>query len=108
PASQPQWRRGRRAGGPRYRTLAVGADPGPLLLLSIPRALSRTSQLFPLCAAAPLPTAHIGVGPRTRRRSRRPRRPGTEPSKYQRLIEGDGQWRLRELLLAQCRPEPDG
>src|SRR4029450_5356412 len=35
-------------------------------------------------------------------------RPGTEPSKDQRLIEGDGQWRLRDLLLAQCQPERDG
>jgi hypothetical protein len=28
-----------------------------------------------------------------------------EPSKYQRLIEEDGSWRLRDLLAAQCRPE---
>src|SRR6516164_396813 len=35
-------------------------------------------------------------------------RPGTEPSKYQRLIEGDGQWRLRDLLLAQWQAERDG
>jgi len=53
--------------------------------------------------------AHVAVGPRTRRRScRPPPRPGTEPSKYQRLIEGDGQWRLRHLLLAHCRPDGGG
>src|SRR6516162_5362621 len=108
--AQAQTARWLRAGGERDRTLAVGADRRPLRILSISgRSPSRTSQVFAPRAAAPLPRAHLAVGPKARRRScRAPPRRSTEPSKYQRLIEGDGQWRPRDWLLAHCRPDGDG
>src|SRR5262249_42455934 len=45
--AQAQTARWLRAGGERDRTLAVGADRGPLRILSVPgRSPSRTSQVF--------------------------------------------------------------